>query len=217
MTNKNKIEIKHVTITMLMGTIMICAFLGMDYFMSFFFHRGKTFWQPSLPWDNSIPVLPVWVWVYILYYPLCLLPLAWKEFRKNKIIFQRTIAGFLLISLISYLFFGLVSSQMIRPKIQTADISSITLFWLYKLDPGFNIFPSLHVAYVSYIACIAWKLHKKITSVLIWITCLLIGASTLFVKQHYLLDLPAGLVVGVSGYYIAFLFVKLIPKNVIKY
>jgi membrane-associated phospholipid phosphatase len=62
---------------------------------------------------------------------------------------------------------------------------------LYQADPPYNCFPSLHVAHSFVSALTCYRVHRGvgITAVL---CATLVGLSTLFTKQHYVLDVIAG-------------------------
>jgi len=185
---------------------LILIFFGTDHYMASQLSRGKFFWMPALPWDHEIPLLSGWIWIYLLYFPLCLLPLTWNEIWTNKVCFQTTVSGYAVISLGANLVFWIFPSRILRPAIQSVDLTSQLMLLTYKLDPGFNVFPSMHVALIAYVASLAWRLDKKILSFGVWIFCFLIALSTLFVRQHYILDLPSGLFLGVAGYFLVFKF-----------
>lgn len=74
------------------------------------------------------------------------------------------------------------------------------LAWFQRLSGPYNAFPSMHIAYCLYSALISWHYAGGPTGVCLTLWVLLVGVSTLFTKQHYLIDLLAGAVVGVVGY-----------------
>jgi membrane-associated phospholipid phosphatase len=83
------------------------------------------------------------------------------------------------------------------------------LRFLYTADPVYNCFPSLHVAhsFVSALAC--YRVHRKL-GVAGAVCATLVAVSTLFAKQHYLLDVLAG--VGLAG--VAYvLFLRNFPRD----
>ena len=187
-----------------MALALTVSFYATDHYMAAQLLHGKVFWMPSLGWDRAIPFQPSWVWVYLLYFPACFLPVTFIEVLKNGNIFRRVAAGFILQFAFALAFFWLLPSQVHRPELQHAGISSQVLRWFYEVDPGYNVFPSLHVANVAYVACVAERLERRALSLGVWVLCLLIAASTLFIKQHYFIDLPAGILVGVLSHHAAF-------------
>jgi membrane-associated phospholipid phosphatase len=195
---------EYIFTTIVLALFLILIFFVTDQYMAMQLPKGKFFWSPSLKWDHEIPVYPVWIWIYLLYFPLCFLPITWKETWANKIFFRKTITGFAFTSLMANFTFWIFPSRILRPAFESDGINGRLMMLVYKLDPGFNIFPSLHVALAAYIACLAWSVKKKLLSTGVWILCFLIALSTLFVKQHYIPDLPSGLVFGIVGYFVVF-------------
>lgn len=187
-----------------LAALLIFGFYMTDMHMAAQAAMGRSFWHPALSWDLRIPFEPSWIWIYLLYFPMCFVPLLFKEVREDIGAFRRTAAGFALQFIVALVFFWALPSQMIRPGVQTGGISERVLASFYEIDPGFNIFPSLHVANAAYIACMTNRFEGKLLGASMWLLCGLIALSTLFVKQHYLSDLLAGLGVGVAGYRLAF-------------
>ncbi|MEK6835793.1 MAG: phosphatase PAP2 family protein, partial [Nanoarchaeota archaeon] len=74
---------------------------------------------------------------------------------------------------------------------------------IYVLDKPVNLFPSLHVS-MTFLAFLIISKFKKDLRIIILIAFILSALSTLFIKQHYLLDTLAGLVLGFISYKIYF-------------
>jgi len=186
------------------AAVLTLGFYATDLHMAALASRGREFWSPSLPLDDSIPFHPGWIWVYLLYFPACFAPLFLRRVRDDAETFQRTALGFTIQFLVSILVFWAAPSRMLRPPVVEAGLSWTALSWMYQIDDGFNIFPSLHVANTAYIACVMGRFGGAASGAGMWALCLFITVSTLFVKQHYLLDLPTGLLLGTACFRIAF-------------
>lgn len=193
--------------------LCIAAFLAIALTSSFYlldwhharsFAQGKTFLDLGFPWESSVPLRAGWVWVYLLYFPVCFTPLLFRELRQDLSIFRKTAFGFAAQFLLALLSFMLFPARMVRPEFVPTNLSESVLHWFYGIDPGFNIFPSLHVANTAFLACLTRRLGGRPAGAAAWLFCALTALSALFVKQHYLLDLPAGFVLGVSAYHLAF-------------
>jgi len=162
--------------------------------------EGRDFWSPAVEWDSLIPFAPGWIWIYLLYFPACFLPLFYRELHESAGIFRRAAAGFLAQFAAAFGFFWMAPSRMIRPSFEPSNMSEWAVAAFYRVDQGFNIIPSLHVANIAFIACLTWRLRGKGAGAALWLLCLLIAASTVLVKQHYLVDIPAGALLGVLCY-----------------
>jgi membrane-associated phospholipid phosphatase len=72
------------------------------------------------------------------------------------------------------------------------------LRFLYAADPPFNCFPSLHVAH-SFVSALTCRIVNRGVGIAALASAALVGAATLFTKQHYVLDVLAGvLLAGVA-------------------
>ena len=71
---------------------------------------------------------------------------------------------------------------------------------LVRYDTTLNSFPSLHMALATYSACVGLAVTsgplRRLLTVLLPLWVALIGYSTLATKQHYLIDLPPGVLLG---------------------
>jgi membrane-associated phospholipid phosphatase len=79
---------------------------------------------------------------------------------------------------------------------------------LYDIDPPYNCFPSLHVAY-SFVAAFACsRVHRGVgLAATMWAA--LIGVSTLYTKQHYVTDVVVGALAGWVAYLV---FLRTYPR-----
>jgi membrane-associated phospholipid phosphatase len=154
---------------------------------------------PELALDRALPVVPSWAIVYgALYLFLILLPVF--VVRQDELL-RRTVHAYLLIWITAYVFFFLVYPTVApRPdKVSGEGFAVWGLRALYSLDPPYNCFPSLHVAhsFVSALACS--RVHHRL-GIIAMIGATLVAFSTLFTKQHYVLDLVAGVFLASVAY-----------------
>lgn len=195
---------ERVVVAAVMAVVLTLGFYATDLYMAALAAKGRAFWTPALAWDHWIPLAPAWIWVYLLYFPVCFLPLLYREMHERIGVFRRAAAGFLVQFAVALAFFWLAPSRMVRTPIDPSGASERALLAFHRLDQGFNVFPSLHVANVAFIACMTWRLRGRAAGAALWTLCLLIAVSTLLVKQHYLVDLPAGALLGVLCHQAAF-------------
>lgn len=140
------------------------------------------------PLDAYVPLVPAFVFAYLLYYPWMLLPAVALSRRED---FRRAFGAFVLLQSIAFVVFLVFPSHMVRPEIASSGVAFDLLQWMYRMDRGWNIFPSLHVAHSALVAMICWT-HRRQWFPIIAIGSGLIALSTLLIKQHYLLDVPGG-------------------------
>lgn len=141
-------------------------------------------------WDTFIPLVPAAVWPYVSWYvaPWLLLAAPRREFRRAA----SAIALAFIICACCYFAFP-VSIE--RPTVVGGAVSERLLNFVYKYDPPWNIFPSFHAAMCA-ILCMptfGGVVVRKIMPV--WMSAICVAC--VLTKQHNLLDIVAGVIVGV--------------------
>lgn len=99
--------------------------------------------------------------------------------------------------------------QELRPEVFPRDnLLSRIMGYIYAVDDNCGVFPSEHV--IGAVAVFAAAVHCKslrspgtLTAIGIWISLIIV--STVFVKQHSVLDVLGAIVPCAVGYYLAFL------------
>jgi membrane-associated phospholipid phosphatase len=143
--------------------------------------------------DDWFPLLPIFVIPYIGYIPALIFTLVYFIwFRDNP---RRTVISVLLCLSISYFVFLGFPTTVPRPPLETGDVFSRGLTCVYALDEPFNCFPSLHVS-LTVLALLLWIYEFPNRVILLSTLAILIVISTLFVKQHYVLDVVSGIALG---------------------
>ena len=148
--------------------------------------------------DRAVPVLPVFVWFYILAFPFWAAGYVLAA-RRGKDMFYRFVATDLTIHFICFICFILVPTTNIRPEIAGNTISERILLLVYSLDGGnspSNLFPSIH----CYVSWMCWKGVAGSEKIPKWyqrfslIFAVLVIISTQVLKQHYIVDAVAALI-----------------------
>lgn len=159
---------------------------------------GRTMHIPEVAWDRLVPLQPIWAVIYgALYLCLILLPVF---IVRTKELLRRTVLAYLMVWITAYIVFLVYPTAAPRPAQLIGDGFAVWgLRFLYDADPPYNCFPSLHVAhsFVSAFAC--YRVHRTvgITAIL---AAAVVGVSTLFTKQHYILDVLAGVLLAAVAY-----------------
>ena len=165
-------------------------------------------YRPSFALDDLMPLRPEWMLVYgSLYLSGFLLPLV--VIRGVELIHQ-TLKAYLFVMMVSYACFLLYPT--IAPRNEEVLITgfaewSLKLF--YDLDQPYGCFPSLHVAYAFVAALACMRMHRLVgIAACGWAT--LIGVSTVYTKQHYVVDALAGAMTALAAYAV---FLRDRPRN----
>lgn len=115
-----------------------------------------------------------------------------------------------MVMLVAYAGFLLYPTTAPRPAHVPGDgFAAWSLRLAYDIDPPYNCFPSLHVAWACVSALTCYRVHRGVGIVAaLWAA--LIGVSTLYTKQHYVADVIAGALAG----YVAYpLFLRRYPRE----
>jgi PAP2 superfamily. len=153
---------------------------------------------PVTALDRLLPLAPVWAVVYgALYAFLIVLPVL--VVQQEELI-RRTVWAYLTVWTVAYL--GFLLYPTVAPRGDTVVGEGFAVWglrFLYDADPPYNCFPSIHVAhsFVSALAC--YRVHRTLGVVAL--TCAsLVAISTLLTKQHYVVDLIAGVFLALAAY-----------------
>lgn len=159
---------------------------------------GRVHHAPTIALDGVIPLVPAWSLVYgALYAFLIALPVFVVREEEHL---RRTVRAYLAVWIGAYLVF--LAYPTVAPRPATVDASGFGawgLRLLYGMDPPYNCFPSLHVAhsFVSALTCV--RLHRGV-GIAALATAGLVALSTLFTRQHYVLDVIAGFLMALAAY-----------------
>lgn len=162
---------------------------------------GHRFLYPATWLDAHIPLRVEWIWPYLSYYPMCFMPI-FLLYRMSNL--RRIALAYAVEFGVAFLCFYLIPMRMQQPAIVGTGAAYDAMRWLYGIDSGYNIFPSLHTANAVMIAMAFFRLHPRPWGILMWLWALAIMASTVLVKQHYVLDVAAGVALALLADRIAF-------------
>jgi len=157
------------------------------------------------PIDDYIPFLPFFVVFYFIVHNILLYgTMAFSFIRENKR-FYTFFYSMILANLVAYSIYYFFQSTIIRPPIIGHSIFSLGVAKIYSTDLLYNAFPSGH-AYYSTIVLMHWLKSnvKKSIKIIISVLISLVLMSTLFIKQHFILDIIAGVSLGIFSYLLIF-------------
>jgi membrane-associated phospholipid phosphatase len=147
--------------------------------------------------DDNIPFISVFVIPYLLYVVVLFLPFFLTF--KNKKQFLAVSSAFLFASLVCNIIYVLFPTMVVRPDLLATNIFNRLVLFVYSIDGVLNCFPSEHVTFSVLANLILLKINKKLAYYLIPLTVLIVLA-TLFIKQHYVPDIFAGIALAFLSY-----------------
>lgn len=182
-----------VTMPMVVLVLLVPVYL----FIPLAAHRAPH--VPALSLDDRVPLQPAWVLVYgSLYLFLILLPVF--VVRQDEHI-RRTVYAYLTVWIAAYVCFFFYPT--VAPRADETVVGEGFVLWglrfLYSADPPYNCFPSLHVAHSFVSALSSYRVHRGV-GIGASACAFVVGLSTLFTKQHYILDVVAGFVLAYVAY-----------------
>ena len=149
--------------------------------------------------DDWIPLIPAFIFPYISLYALLALSL-WRFWKADIRVFKLAALAVFIDFALSYLCDLFFHTGIERPVITGSDISSDVLRWVYSVDEPFNAFPSLHTS-LSALCALLWRKAGSNIWIIVLLWAVLIIASTVLVKQHYIVDVFGGMAVAILSYY----------------
>ncbi len=168
-------------------------------------------WCPKIPCiDDNIPVFAPFVVIYLFSYVFWICgPIAVSVTDKKH--FINYIIGLSAAYVVGFLIFVFGPTYMDRNAEHLMEIAArpgffngllATVYGNDGSDVAFNLFPSYHCLISLY--CYLGVRHRP--EVALWfriyslVMTVLICLSTVFTKQHYFMDMPAGLLISVVCY-----------------
>ena len=169
-------------------------------FCALYIFTGRVHWRapallPMWAIDRLIPFLDWTVWIY--HTQLFLLLFTVWAIRQTLNI-SRTLYAMAMASAVSFTIFLVYPTTLPRAAVASDAVTAQAFEFLYRVDPATKCFPSLHVALAALAAFgIASERKRLGVAAILWAG--LIGLSTLTTRQHYFIDVMAGLcVAGIS-------------------
>ena len=154
--------------------------------------RSRYHFDFTMEFDRMVPLVPEFVWIYILAYIFWACGYILAAWR-GKEMFYRFVATDLVIHGICFIVFLLLPTTNVRPELTGETVSGQLLQIIYNLDGGeapTNLLPSIH-CYVSWLCYRGIKGAREIPA---WyqnvslVFAILIIISTQVLKQHYIVD-----------------------------
>lgn len=153
--------------------------------------------------DTKIPFVPAFFIPYCIWY-LMIFIIPYYLYCKDKDKFIKYTMAYILCSMIGNIVFISYPSTVARPTVTGTDIFSLIAKFIYWIDTPTNCFPSLHCAismlFILYIC--ESKNTNIITKISVCIISILIMLSTLFTKQHVIVDFISGGILALIVYLI---------------
>jgi membrane-associated phospholipid phosphatase len=152
--------------------------------------------------DRAIPFVPMFSVPYVLYLPFLFVTVLYGILVTPQ--WKAVAAAALLLQIISSAIYAVWQTHVPRPDVGPGTFENLTRF-VYRHDRPYNCFPSLHVAHSA--ACFFWMASFFPALALpLGGLALAIILSTMFIKQHAIVDVAGGLALAAAGVSVALRF-----------
>lgn len=181
---------------------------GIAYLICFFWleNREVPISVVSCKWDQYIPfceyfVIPYFYWFLYMAFAMVYFVLVTKDMEESKKFLLNFVAGMTIFLLVSFLY---PNGHTLRPELVRDNLCTRIVGLLHSVDTPTNILPSMHV-YVTVACSIALLRQEKLKCcrgfrTLVWISGILIVLSTVFLKQHSVVDVILALLLNLLCY-----------------
>ena len=158
-----------------------------------------------IPPDQWISFIPQFIWAYHSLVPVVFFT-AVILLKSRKNFFTCYFAC--LMAAISLIAFYILFPSFYPREILSGDSPSMWLVEATRIvDHANNTFPSSHVTFswLMYLSAKCSKLAKRFGALvpIYWFWAALVTASTLFLKQHYIVDVFSGIILAYISYYLS--------------
>lgn len=169
-----------------------------------------------IPFDDMIPFVKELIIVYHTFMPTIIL-VGLLILTVNKEEYKKLVISLFIAQISAYIIYVLFQTHVPRydTNLLGDDFFSNMVRATYAIDNSYSGAPSLHVADMS--LCIFYLLRikkiKKSTKTMLTLYMILIAFTTVLVKQHVVLDIPAGFIHAVICFFVTnFLYDSFIKK-----
>lgn len=187
------------------------AYLIGFFWVESYVPADSNYWISYTPLDDLIPFVEYFVIPYYLWYPFMVVTGLYLLFRDAPA-FSRYMLAIAFGFTASIIFFALFpNGQNLRPTTFERDnIFTRMMALIYAADTNTNVLPSIHVIGSALVVFALFDAKPLKGRRFIWLKvgsillAILITLATVFVKQHSVLDIYAGLAACVPIYFLIY-------------
>lgn len=179
-------------------TLFVCNFVV--YYGSRLFTANFPRLNMALPLDEKLPLCPEFIVFYILAYFQWLVGYICIA-RESPAHCARILRGEIIAKLICLVCFVALPTTIVRPVVTGNSIFAHLVRLIYRTDLPINLFPSIHCleSWICFRGALGMRRVPHWYAPAMLVVTLLVFASTVLIKQHVLVDIPAGILVGELG------------------
>ena len=180
--------------------IGVFVFNLFTYYVTRLINAGSVHHSLAIGLDDALPLCTPFVIFYILAY------LQWVVgyiiiARDSRDACRTVLRGELIAKCICLICFIALPTAMARPEIPAGGLWNKLTSLIYRLDTADNLFPSIHCleSWLCFRGSVGLKRTPKWYAPMMLVLTVLVAASTVLIKQHVLVDIPAGILAAEIG------------------
>lgn len=184
--------------------ISMLALNMVTYFFTPIFTKNLYHYDFSLSVDGMIPLVPIFILPYFLAY------IQWTAgyiilARVSKDHCYTVMTAEMLAKVMTCICFIAIPTTMYRPACEGTDIFSKMVAFLYSIDGPYNLFPSIHCleSYFVFRFIVNQKTVGTAYKIATGTMTVLVFLSTVFLRQHVVLDAVGAVAAAELGYIIS--------------
>lgn len=157
----------------------------------------------SLPLDARIPLIPL----FVLPYVACFLHWIYTFYlaAQARAALVRLSASIFIGVFVCLLFYLFLPTGIVRSQANTPGLLGPLVDTVHSLDSGVNLFPSMHcfIAWSCYVGMRKQAFIPRAYKLFTLFFSLIVCASTVLIKQHYIADVLPGMLLAEAAYFAA--------------
>ncbi|MBO7710775.1 MAG: phosphatase PAP2 family protein [Lachnospiraceae bacterium] len=167
-------------------------------------NEHRTHYCFALAVDEKIPFVPSFILIYLLSFAFWIAGYLLASYDSPRACYQITV-GNIIAEAAAFLIFILLPTTMERAQINGTGIFNDLTAWFYRIDQPDNLFPSVHCleSWICFCSALTITHAPRWYRPFSLVCALLICASTVLVKQHVVVDIPAGILLAQFGFWLA--------------
>jgi len=148
----------------------------------------------SLTIDKKLPFVPFFLLFYVLAYLQWIGSYVYHCRESRQLCYRMTMAD-MIAKFLCMLCFIFLPTQIVRPEIMGNGIFEMGTQFIYDVDKPINLFPSIHCleSWICFRTSLMMKKKNLYYITAQGIFSLLVFASSVLIKQHFVIDIPAGI------------------------
>jgi len=178
----------------LVGLVMFTLWATIYLLVSKVPDPSRVLYLPTT-FESRMMLRPAYSLLYVLLYPIFVLPFF---VVRDPAVMRRLVTAYLVMFVVCSTFFVVLPVGVERPPLPLEDnLGTWVLGKVWDTDVSWNCMPSEHcmAAMIAALAC--WESDKRVGAFAFFAT-FCIGLSTLFTKQHYVVDVIVGFSLGLA-------------------